>query len=286
MGSLLSIMSAVPAEVKHIIEPALNPYQQTIAASGIVEAADKNISIGAPEEGIVARLFVKVGDTVEKSAPLFQLDVRTLEAELIAQEAVVEVKVALLARLQDQYNRLKTVSDPRAISVDELKTKENDVRVAEAELASSRAALLKTKKLIERLTVCAPIGGVILQNNIREGEYVSKNNSTLILGNIDHVQVRADIDEQNAGWFNPNNSAIAYPKNNTNIPIKLRFVRVEPYVVPKVSLTGSTGERVDTRVLQVIYAFDQPDNYHVYVGQQIDLFINRKLDEAQNETRR
>ena len=39
----------------------------------------------------------------------------------------------------------------------------------------------------------------------------------------------------------------------------LSFVRVEPYVVPKKSLTGDNTERVDTRVLQVIYAFDHVD---------------------------
>jgi hypothetical protein len=50
-------------------------------------------------------------------------------------------------------------------------------------------------------------------------------------------------------------------------------VRVEPYVVPKVSLTGSSTERVDTRVLQVIYSFECPKDRPVYVGQQVDLFV-------------
>ena len=36
----------------------------------------------------------------------------------------------------------------------------------------------------------------------------------------------------------------------------LKFVRVEPFVIPKRSLTGDNTERVDTRVLQVIYAVD------------------------------
>jgi len=52
----------------------------------------------------------------------------------------------------------------------------------------------------------------------------------------------------------------------------LRFVRVEPFVVPKKSLTGESTERVDTRVLQVIYAIE-PGSANVYVGQQLDAFI-------------
>jgi hypothetical protein len=59
----------------------------------------------------------------------------------------------------------------------------------------------------------------------------------------------------------------------TKIP--LTFVRIEPYVVPKKSLTGENTERVDTRVLQIIYRFDRPP-FPVYAGQQVDVFIERR----------
>ena len=49
---------------------------------------------------------------------------------------------------------------------------------------------------------------------------------------------------------------------------------VEPYVVPKRNLTGDSLERVDTRVLQLIYEFDRP-KFPVFVGQQVDVFIQR-----------
>jgi hypothetical protein len=53
----------------------------------------------------------------------------------------------------------------------------------------------------------------------------------------------------------------------------LKFVRVEPFVIPKKSLTGDNTERVDTRVLQVIFSLDRPDGTPLYVGQQVDVFI-------------
>ena len=56
----------------------------------------------------------------------------------------------------------------------------------------------------------------------------------------------------------------------------LRFVRVEPRLVPKRSLTGSGTERIDTRVLQVIYAFD-PETFPARPGQQVDLYIKAKV---------
>jgi len=95
----------------------------------------------------------------------------------------------------------------------------------------------------------------------------------MILGDVAHLQVRADVDEQNATRLQPGQAATAYLKGDTTAPIALHFVRIEPFVVPKVSLTGASTERVDTRVLQVIYAFECPKDHPVYVGQQVDLFV-------------
>jgi hypothetical protein len=50
-------------------------------------------------------------------------------------------------------------------------------------------------------------------------------------------------------------------------------VRFEPFVVPKKSLTGDSTERVDTRVLQVIYRIED-NKLPLFVGQQMDVFID------------
>ena len=65
---------------------------------------------------------------------------------------------------------------------------------------------------------------------------------------------------------------MAYVRGNRTISFPLTYVRTDPLVIPKQSLTGATTERVDTRVLQVIYAFDW-DHLPIYVGQILDVFI-------------
>jgi hypothetical protein len=90
------------------------------------------------------------------------------------------------------------------------------------------------------------------------------------------LHIRVDIDE-NDGWrFKPGARGVAYLRGNKDLKADLAFVRVEPYVTPKASLTGSSTERVDTRVLQVIYRFD-PTRLPAYVGQQVDVFIEAPL---------
>jgi hypothetical protein len=82
-----------------------------------------------------------------------------------------------------------------------------------------------------------------------------------------------DIDEHDIPRFRPGAPAKATLRGDPRHEFRLSFVRVEPYVVPKKSLTGDNTERVDTRVLQVIYCFDQVDR-PVYVGQQLDVFVD------------
>ena len=62
-------------------------------------------------------------------------------------------------------------------------------------------------------------------------------------------------------------------RGNREIRTDLTFFRIEPYVIPKRSLTGDSTERVDTRVLQVLYSFDR-GKLPIYVGQQMDVFID------------
>ena len=271
--------------------PPANPYQQTVGAAGIIEAVHENVRIAPPISGLVTKVHVRVADTVKKGEPLFQLDDRELLAMLQTRIDSLPPAVARIAEqeirlrdAQDQLRRLRSVEDRRAVSEDDVQKKWHEVEGAKRSLLRARADLKlarterdEVRALLERLTVRAPRHGTILQVNIREGEYATVNpvDALILLGDTETLQVRADIDEVNAPLVEPGSPAVAYVKGFTDKAIPLTFVRIEPYIVPKRSLTGDNRERVDTRVLQVIYGFKRPP-FPVYVGQQVDVFIERK----------
>jgi HlyD family secretion protein len=276
---MASRMGATPEATTPPIEPSPKPYEVSVAASGIIEAFSENVAIGVPEAGLVTKVYAKVWDSVKAGQALFTLDDREINARLKVNTANARVALATLRRLEDQLARLKGVNDPRAVSQDEVRTKENDVAVSQAQLDAAQAQVGQDLVCLTRLTVRAPRDGTILQVNVRPGEYASSTpkNAAMVLGDVDNLQVRADVDEQNAPRLQPGQNATAYLKGDTTQPIELRFVRIEPYVVPKVSLTGASTERVDTRVLQVIYSFERPKDRAVYVGQQVDLFAKSEI---------
>lgn len=112
--------------------------------------------------------------------------------------------------------------------------------------------------------------------NVSEGEYATAgalSSPLVMLGDVSRLHVRVDIDENIAWRYRAGMPATVFLRGNRDLSAPLRFVRVEPYVLPKTSLTGDTTERVDIRVLQVLYAFDAKD-MPAYVGQQVDVYFD------------
>ncbi len=268
-----------PPELPPVVPPAKNDYAKRVSASGIIEALGENVLVGSPVNGIVQRVYAEVWQIVKKGDHLFQLDQRELQAELMVAQAKEDVAFAQHNRVQDQLSRLQSIKDQRAISQEELRSKENELLVASAKFAQAKAETEKVKTLLDRMIVCSPIDGMVIQKNIKEGEFLASTGSDhppMVIGDMSKLQIRADIDEQNASRIASKAAAIAYPKNRPDYAIPLTFVRIEPYIIPKKSLTGSSRERVDTRVLQVIYTFNMPQEMPLYIGQQVDLYIERE----------
>lgn len=279
-----------------VVQPAEAPFGTFIAGSGIIEAQNRNVAIGAALPGLVQTLSVKVGDQVRAGTVLFSVDDRDARAVLAmrradlarARAAVAEASAGL-TDAQTLQRLAEAVTDRRAISAEELERRRNAVLIARARLDSARAQvqqaeaqLAAAETNLDRLTVRAPMDGEILQVNIRPGEYAMAGPLTtplLVMGNLDQLHVRVDIDENDAWRFRPGGRAIAYLRGNREFSTPLTLAYVEPYVVPKRSLTGDSTERVDMRVLQALYRFDR-ERLPAYVGQQVDVFIEAPGQEA------
>jgi RND family efflux transporter MFP subunit len=257
-----------------LAEPAQAPFEQAIGARGIIESVDENVRVAAAVPALVAEVKVVVGQKVARDEVLIELDQREVRARRATVEAALREAELSLADWKDRMERVRRLSATSVASEDERKRTEFSLWAAEARLARAQAELRSLDVQIEVLTVRAPREGEVLQVNTRRGEYAtpSAQEPLLLLGRAGELQLRADVDEDSAQRVRPGSEAVAFIKGRRDLEIPLRFVRIEPYVVPKRSLTGESSERVDTRVLQVIYRFEPP-KVPVYVGQQMDVFI-------------
>jgi RND family efflux transporter MFP subunit len=251
------------------------PFPSYIAGSGLVEASGGNIAVGTPTSGIVTNIYIKWGDQVKKGDPLFRMDDSDLQARLQPALASVNEYKATLFKDRQQLKFAEAVADSRAFSREELSNRRAAVAIAESALTTAQARVHEIELGIQRRTVRALMPGQILQINMHPGEFAAAgilNKPLILLGNTSTLNVRIDIDEIDAARVKAGAAAVAFLRGMPHQPIKLKFERIEPYVIPKVQLTGNSMERVDTRVLQVIYSFDNNDT-PVYTGQQMDVYI-------------
>ncbi|MSU21870.1 MAG: HlyD family efflux transporter periplasmic adaptor subunit [Pedosphaera sp.] len=279
-----------PPQPPPLVEPARSPFTNSVAATGMVEAARENVKIATSKAGLIQKVFVEVGSKVKAGDPLFLLDDRetraklaTAQSQLASLRATLAGETILTADAADQFQRVERLANEKIASDDERTRKQFLVRNSAARVAKVEADLKVAQVQIEQaqveldvLTVRAPRNGVILQLNTRAGEYanLAPVDPLMVLGETDTLQIRADVDEQNAPLILPDQPAVAYLKGDTKNALPLRFIRIEPFVIPKRSLTGDSAERVDTRVLQIVFQLDRPKT-SLYVGQQVDVFIRR-----------
>ena len=271
-----------------------------VAGSGLVEPASEIIDIGTALSGLITDLRVEAGDRVEKGQVLFLVDDRAVRAQLAeANAAIGEARAAISeaqtaqATAKQQLDLYRSLDDPAAVSRSEVIRAEGDfdaatsrLAVAKARLTAAQARASSSRTDLARLTIRAPIAGEILAVNIRPGEFVSTqgggNSLPFIqMGETNPLHVRIDVDENEAPRVKLGANAKVSPRGAAETQIEATFVRAEPQVVPKRSLTNSAAERVDVRVFQIIYALPESDAFRV--GQQVDAFIPARDGDAAAE---
>jgi HlyD family secretion protein len=275
-----------------------------------VEKVGQVVKAGEPlflvdNRQLKAQLKYAQANLAAAQAQLAKLDAQPRREEVPPSDAQVEVAQANVELQRDLAERARRLVPGQSVSEEDYRQRQLNFAAARRQLAQAEAqnALLKAgawdkDKLIaranievaqaqveqiqvdlDRALVRAPVDGKVLQVNVRPGEYVGTppSQALVVLGSVAALHVRVDIDEHDIPrayrYFTSGVGAYASPRGDPGMKFLLSFVRIEPYVIPKKSLTGDNTERVDTRVLQVIYRVEG-DAPALFVGMQVDVFLN------------
>lgn len=204
--------------------------------------------------------------------------------------------------------------DPRSVSMDSLDNARNAEKIADTnlqvvqrqyELTRAGAwiydiqnqqrtydalwkSYLSSAALLAKYTIHAPTDGVVMAVQTGVGSYVSPQGAydtytqgydpLLVMGRPQsHLEVRAYIDEILVHELpDPANIQAQLFVRGTNQHLPLTFVRIQPYISPKIELSDERQERVDLRVLPVIFRFDNPAALNLYPGQLVDVYVTAK----------
>lgn len=277
----------------------------TVAGTGLIEPSSESLELAPAVGGIVRSVAVVPGAQVTTGQLLVQIDDRDAVADLALRGAALvtaqrNAELAL-ADLQDKQALLalyEGVADPRAVSREELVRRQGvtaqaqaRARLAQAQQAEATAALNAARVRAGQFTVRAPMDATVLQVRARPGQYApaaaigQSGQSLLTVGRITPLHVRVDVDEADIsrlgltdGAESKSGTAVSgltvtvSPRGASGVSVNGDLVRVEPLVTPKRSLNNAADERVDTRVLQLIFKLP-PGTSGFFVGQQVDAYV-------------
>lgn len=293
-----------PARTPPPSAPVSNPYAAAVAGLGEVEPASETVAIGTDLSGLVAAVHVRPGDTVAAGAPLFSLDDRRLRAALAEAVATLAATVADRAEAGAALASARAERDRAAAdaaryrdlarsdiaasrqrietAVADSRKAEAQIGLAEARIAAAEAAIARAAAQRDRAAVDldktvlrAPFAGTVLRVNVRPGEFAqgpAGSEPLVLFGLIDPLHVRVQVDETDAHRLTAAAEARGFLRGDGSRSAPLAFVRAEPLARAKRFLNNAPGERVDTRVVEVIYRLE-PGALPITVGQMLDVFI-------------
>ncbi|MGO4762241.1 HlyD family efflux transporter periplasmic adaptor subunit [Cupriavidus sp. 2KB_3] len=246
-------------------------------------------------------------------AQLAQLKAQPRKESLDVAQAQADAAVASLKTVDDQYEKLRKSwqLDARSVSQDALDNAANAVNMARSALAVARRqlALIQagawsydirnqekqrdalgraaagSEALLQKYVIRAPVDGIVLAVNTSVGAYVSPQGTygtytqgsmpVIVMGSLqDHLAVRVYVDEILVHRLQLGQAMQARMfVRGTDVSIPLEFVRVQPYLTPKIQLSDQRTERVDVRVLPVIFRFKPPPQPVIYPGQLVDVYL-------------
>ena len=238
------------------------------------EPRKEALDVAAAQVAAAQAALKTAQDTLQKDQTAYQMDPRSVSKDAL--DSAVNVAAVAKANLDvatKQYDLTKA-----GAWVYDVRNQERQTNALEQAHAASNA-------LLGKYTLRAPRDGVVLSINTIVGNYASPQGAydtytqgadpVITLGSSPaSLNVRCYVDE----ILVPRLPAGAQIKaqmsvRGTAIKVPLQFVRVQPYVSPKIELSDQRQERVDVRVLPVVFRIAKPANVNLYPGELVDVYI-------------
>lgn len=267
-----SVQRATAQQQKSQAEAALALLEELKA-----QPRKENLEVAKAQVEYASASLKSAQDQLDKQRRSYELDRRSVSRDALDNaENAVKVAKANLEVVKKQYELTKA-----GAWVYDIRNQENQYNAFSKAYAASSALLAK-------YTITAPVDGVILSVKAAVGGYISPQGSygtytqgfdpVIVMGSSQkYIGVRCYVDEILIHKLPSSKQVKAMMFiRGTNIKIPLEYVRVQPYVSPKIELSNQRTERVDVRVLPVLFRFEKPKDLNIYPGQLVDVYIEEK----------
>ncbi len=298
IGILVGITSVViyneKIKTQKPVAVSYNPYKAGIYATGIVESYQpdgSNVNIYPEVSGRVTQVFVSDGEKVKANTPIFAID-DTVQKEVVAKDiAAVKYAQANLINVEQQLQKIQVSYNinPKSISRNTLDNAINSVKIAQQNVYVTMGQYKSDEALWAKYIVRTTTEGIVFRVVVAKGSYTSPQGNydsytqsflpAVQMGVITpYLQVRCYVDEILTPRLPQSKQLLAtlFVRGLNNYGIPLQFLSIQPFTIPNIELSDERNERVDVRVLPIIFRFTKPSDINIFPGQLVDIYIKSK----------
>ncbi|XPF92857.1 efflux RND transporter periplasmic adaptor subunit [Colwellia sp. RE-S-Sl-9] len=185
-----------PLQSIDVAEVLVKPVQNWHTYTTRIESPEE-VALMPRVSGVINHIAFKEGDSVKEGDLLFQLDNRPFTAVVSSLEAQVMSAKAALEQAKSEAKRAIRLAERKAISTEQVESRESTLRQSEAQVAALNAQLEAAMLDLEFTSIRSPINGVISRANITKGNNIIAGQSVLtsIVSN-QRMYAYFDIDER------------------------------------------------------------------------------------------
>lgn len=167
----------------------------TVRGIGTLHAKDQ-VEIKPEVSGRLEKVLFTEGSRVKTGQLLARLDARKLNASLDARRAELAEAEVRVGNALRRLERFEKVSDPAAVSKDDLDAVRTEVESARAELNRVRAELARAEEQLADTRITAPFSGLIGESLVDPGDYVEEGDKIATLHRVDTLEIVFTLPER------------------------------------------------------------------------------------------
>lgn len=301
------LFSCGSKEQKEEKEEASMPIQpvkpKEVVAIGRIEPKEKIVTVYPEASGILKKLNIELGDTVQKGQIIAELEhrqesanVQLSRAQLNSQQSTINSIRADLAKAQanvaytsDQNRRYQEAYQSQAATQQEAENAKNALEVAEAEekrqeallanaearLEEYRAQVAVSQAQLEKKIIRAATEGVVLTVDVSDGALVSPSASIGQIAPVTKLIAVCEVDELYAARVKEGQPAIIRNQGELDTLAQGTVYETAPSLRQKSLFSDEVGKLEDRRVREVKIVLTRGEQ-NVLIGMRVECVI--KLD--------
>jgi len=223
---------------------------------GLIEPLEREVFVGPLQARRVIEVAVREGDSVAAGAVLCRLDDDLERRAVVVAQSRLEEAARRLNLTRDDLRRKRELAAQKVIPESELSSIELQAKLEEQQIATARAELALREEEREKLTLRAPVAGIVYKMDVRLGEHLTPQDYPRIIVGHPEKQVRLFVETFWLGRISIGDRFVVRETETLREIGTGVVTAISPYVGARDFRTDDRLERLDTKYSQILLRLD------------------------------